>query len=163
MTAYRPNTFIANIKAIIGIMIVLACSVMYMLPGFEAKIDNVRFEAASQVTTKTEKIEFNITNHTNCPIDWCIGVAKVEKEVNGEWEEFAFSEWVNAYPAVHKSLAGHVLPGETQKCDWSAKGLISDNETADAGNYRITFSYQNTFSGEQKTAYSVCEFTVVEA
>ncbi len=163
MTAYRPDTFIAKIKAIFGLMVVLACSVWYMLPGFEAKIDDVNFEIASQVTTEAKKIEFNITNHTNCPIDWCIGVEKVEKEVDGKWEEFTFSEWLNVYPAMYKTLAGHVLPGETQKCDWSTKGFISDNETADAGNYRITFKYSNTFSGEQKTAYSVCEFTVVEA
>lgn len=163
MTAYRPDTFIANIKAFFGIIIVLACSVMYMLPGFEAKIDNVTFEVASRVTTETEEIEFNVTNHTNCPINWCIGVEKVEKEVDGEWEEFAFSEWLNVHPTVYLTLPGHILPGETQKCNWSTKGLISDNETADAGNYRITFIYNNTFSGEKKTAYSVCEFTVVEA
>ena len=163
MTAYRPDTFIAKIKAIFGLMIVLASSIMYMLPGFEAKIDNVKFEVASQITTETEKIEFNVTNSTNCPIDWCIGVKKVEKEVDGQWEEFTFSEWVNAFPAMHKTLPGHILPGETQKCDWSTKGLISDSETAEAGNYRITFTCRNTFSGEQKTVHPVCEFTVVEA
>lgn len=163
MTAYRPDTFIAKIKALIGLMIVLACSVMYMLPGFEAKIDNVRFEVAEQVTTETEKIEFNISNRTNCPIDWCIGVEKVEKEVDGTWEELPFSEWINVHPMVYITLPGHILPGETQKCRWSTNGLISDSDTADAGNYRITFTYRNTFSGEQKTAYSVCEFTVVEA
>lgn len=163
MTAYRPDTFIANIKAIIGLMIVLASTVLYMLPGFEAKIDNVNFEIASQVTTETTKIEFNITNKTNCPIDWRIGVEKVEKEVNGEWEEYAFHDAVNNHILIHKTLPGHILPGETQKCNWSIIGLISDNETADAGNYRITFTCRNTFSGEQKTVHPVCEFTVVEA
>ena len=163
MTAYRPDTFIANVKAIFGLMIVLASSIFYMLPGFEAKIDNVTFEIASQVTTETRKIEFNATNHTNCPIDWCIGVKSVEKEVDGEWVEFAFHDAVNSHILIYKTLPGHILPGETQKCSWSGPGLISDNATPEAGHYRITFSYRNTFSGEQKTAYSVCEFTVVDA
>lgn len=163
MTAYRPDTFINQVKAIIGIMIVLASTLIYMMPGFEAKIDNVTFEVAEQVTTETKKIVFNVTNRTNCPIDWCIDVEKVEKEVDGEWEEFAFDEAVNEHIALYKTLPGHILPGETQKCSWSGPGLISDNATPDAGRYRITFAYRNTFSGEQKTAYSVCEFTVVEA
>lgn len=163
MTAYRPDTILAKIKCIIGLMIFLVSSVTFMIPGHEVNIDNVKFEIASQVTTETKKIEFNIINNTNCPIDWCIGVKKVEREIDGEWEEFAFSETVNEHILIQKTLTGHILPGETQKCSWSGPGLISDNETPDAGNYRITFLYQNTFSGEQKTSYSICEFTVVEA
>ena len=52
MTAYRPDTFIAKIKAIFGLMIVLASSIMYMLPGFEAKIDNVKFELQVRLQPK---------------------------------------------------------------------------------------------------------------
>lgn len=170
MSIIRSSGMITQIKCIFCMMIYLAA----LVTGMAAKSDvDVQFKITPQLTTESRKIEFEVTNNSLQAISEEIGIVKFEKNIDGQWVEQPFDDAVNLYDAMYKVwfTERNILPHETWHGKISVSALFLDNETPQAGQYRLTFvvSYCNykTDNGETKRdwkdVYSLCEFTVEQA
>lgn len=161
---------ISRIKMIIGMMVCL----LTVITGTVNQIEpNVSLDVASEVTTQSTEINFVLENKGSATLRQGIWLKSFEKKVDGQWKEIPFHESINSEDTVFKTnpVALYFFPNETVECKFRTDWLLSDDggnlTTLDAGEYRITFSFQTgvrTFKEEpEKYGLASCEFEVKEA
>ena len=158
MNFSRPDTLIAKLKYIIGLMLSI---VMLVSPaiGNAVTTDKLNFEASPKLTTESTAVVFKLTNNSRYGIDREIGIEKLEKKENENWVELSFDEALNEYPAIAYTYPNAcIFPTETVELSTSCKALFG-HETAPAGTYRITFACHVKYGGSEKSLIP-CEFTV---